>query len=296
MSKYQVQTRLSTPKLKKLVKGSSVKITPADHSNGSNHTIVIHFNKLKDANRIYRNLSKNKGAIIKPSQFEDVEFEEQVGSGLFSSMKSMAMPMAKQLAKQVAPTLAKTAIQNMTGNAQMANMAGQLTNTAMGNGIFGIKNIKQMAMPMATQLAKQVAPTVAKAAVQKLSGNSEMANMAGELTKTAVGKGFFKDVKNFGKKAVNVGKQVASNPIVQAAAEMAKPMVKNAIQQSVAPAVMSMSGNPALGLMAGQMAGQMMGSGTNFNLPMAHTIAPNHNDRMAYVRSHRGKGFTTSWK
>ena len=176
MTKYITGGKISSQKLKKFMAGKAITLNKS-----GDHDIGLHFKKLKDYNRYVRNLSANKGYVLKHDHLEDLTDHE--GGSLFGNIKhafhkiehgakrafgkvapiakevgKVALPIAKQAAKVALP-IAKQVVQDSVTNAVgaytrnplMGQMAGQMAgnanlqigNKTVGTGFFDVVKMLQ---------------------------------------------------------------------------------------------------------------------------------------------------------
>jgi len=193
---YTIGGSISSKKLHQLLNGKKITLK------GKGDTDVnFHFKKLKDYNKYVKNLTSGKGQRINLDSLHDLT--DHTGGSFFGSLKKAfhkvkdvaknpivkgvikaGLPMAKQMASQ--------AVTAYTGNPMLGQIAGTATgmagNQVVGKGFFDI----------AKTVAKKVAPVVAKEAIGKLTGNRNLANLAGSTTKIAVGKGLVQEMEESG--------------------------------------------------------------------------------------------------
>jgi len=276
---YPVQSSISNAKLQQLLKGKKVQVS------GGEIPVKFIFKKLKDFNRHVKNLSAGKSHRIHKDDLEDIEDSE--GGSLFGKIghafkhfghkiehvakKSVpvlkkigkvAAPIAKSVAKTAIPLASQslgTAVGAYTGNPLMGQMAGQmsgdLATNAIGNGFFD--TIKKQGMKLAKEQGKKLAQKAVKVGAQKLQEH---------ISEHISGQGLFGDALKLGK---SVAKQQAKK-LAQKAVQKGAEMISNKIA-SVGGSVDDSYG---------------LGGNRLLNNPAQPMSVK---ERMAYVRSHRGK-------
>lgn len=207
---YTVGGSISSKKLHQLLGGKKITLK------GKGDTDVnFHFKKLKDYNKYVKNLQSGKGQRINLDSLHDLTDHQggsflgslkrigrkikNVGEKAVKTVAPIAKPIIKAglpLAKQYAQQAVMEGVTAYTGNPVAGVIAGKLAgdatqaagNKVVGSGFFDV----------AKKISKKVAPIVAKEGVKKLTGNSDLANIASTATKMTVGKGLVEAMENDG--------------------------------------------------------------------------------------------------
>jgi hypothetical protein len=282
MKTYQIETKIPHNKLKRLMAGGAVKITPQEHSSGQ-VPIRMGLNKLRWFNRFNSNIKNGKGVIIKPSHWESAEYSS--GEGIWDSIKSVAKEQGKSLAKQALNKgldMAKNKVnQKISGVGVVAEGEGFnsfLKSVSKGaNKIGRLKVVKELGNTIKpiTRVAKQKLQQQAINAINNPQMMSSPQTMA--VGATTAGTGFFDTLKDVAK-------------------TQAKSLAKKALDKGVDMAKAKVNQKLSGGSIVGRPVNNetIQDAKTNIrngmNLPSQNQIPTNLNNRMAYVRSFKKGG------
>ena len=263
---YSVNSKLSATHLKKLHKGGTVTLTPDIHNNNSYHDVKLEFKTKKGKNKLYKNLSQNKGTRIKLDDMDDLKIH--TGDGFFDSIRSVFnSPVTKSIARVAAP-FAGDVVRGLTGSNLAGNLADAGLNAYAGSGLRPAKGSGPQVMLKRTSLKK--------------------------------GDGFFDNLRSGASKAYNFSKRVAAHPMTKSAVKTMTPYIEDLVRRKTGSNFAGEIANQTLHSYTGEgikmlkrggaitsqnsYTGLGASSASNWNNPNIHS-------RMALVRSHRGGSF-----